>query len=146
MILKKYKDSKILVFGGIEDEKVKNYIKKAVDDPRIILVKTPNIRMAAALIKLCHVFVTNDSGLMHLAAAVQTPIVAIFGPTNYLWVSPWKTEHRIATLNLPCSPCFYYSPEPLKCKAKLNFKCLRELHPEIVMKLLNDLVKDYHQF
>ncbi len=141
LILKKFKQAKILIFGGVEDEEAKIFIEKEVNDSRVFVINTSNIRETAALIKQCDLFVTNDSGLMHLAAAVQIPIIAIFGPTNYKWVRPWKTKHRIVSLNLPCSPCFYYSPSPLRCKAKLNFKCLRELYPEMVMDAVEDILK-----
>ncbi len=137
----KFTQSRVLVFGGPEDIDAKERIRDLVrEKDRLFLVDTPTIRQAAALIHRCDIFVSNDSGLMHLAAAVGVPTVAIFGPTNYRWVHPWKVEHRIVSLELPCSPCFYYSPRPLKCQAGLDFKCLKELPASMVMGAVEELL------
>ena len=54
----------------------------------------------------CAVVVTNDSGPMHLAAAVGTPVVAIFGPTDPALTGPYGTGHTVLRVNLSCAPCF----------------------------------------
>ena len=139
---RQFPKSVVLVFGGDEDADAKKRIFELVDDKkRIFLMETPTIRDAAALIHKCDVFVSNDSGLMHLAASVKVPVVAIFGPTNPRWVFPWKVKHKIVSLNLPCSPCFYYSPRPLKCKAGLDFKCLKDLPPQLVMNAVKKILE-----
>ena len=139
---RQFPKSVVLVFGGDEDADAKKRIFELVDDKkRIFLMETPTIRDAAALIHKCDVFVSNDSGLMHLAASVKVPVVAIFGPTNPRWVFPWKVKHKIVSLNLPCSPCFYYSPRPLKCKAGLDFKCLKDLPPQLVMNAVKEILE-----
>ena len=83
--------------------------------------------------KRCNLFVTNDSSQMHIAAAMQLNVVAIIGPTNKNYIYPWKTEQKIASLNLDCSPCFFYSPKPLICtRDDVKFKCIKELKVEMV--------------
>ena len=54
----------------------------------------------------CAVVVTNDSGPMHLAAAVGTPVVAIFGPTDPALTGPYGVGHTVLRVDLPCAPCF----------------------------------------
>lgn len=60
----------------------------------------------AALLEGLDVLVTNDSGPMHLAAAVGTPVVALFGPTNPRRTGPWGTAHRLVCASVPCRPCY----------------------------------------
>jgi len=70
---------------------------------------------------------------MHIAAALGLKVVAIIGPTNQKYIYPWKTEHQIVSLNLDCSPCFFYSPRPLICtRTDLQFKCIKELSFDMV--------------
>jgi len=60
----------------------------------------------AALLEGLDVLVTNDSGPMHLAAAVGTPVVALFGPTNPRRTGPWGPAHRVVCAPVPCRPCY----------------------------------------
>jgi heptosyltransferase-2 len=81
----------------------------------------------------CNIFVTNDSSQMHIAAALGLNVTAIIGPTNQNYIHPWKTEHQIVSLNLDCSPCFFYSPTPLIChRTDVKFKCIKELTVNMV--------------
>ncbi len=137
------KSAVIFIFGGPEERPLKEFIHKNLQNStKSIIVDTKSIRETASIMKYMDAFISNDSGLMHLASALRLPVVGIFGPTNPTWVSPWKTPHRIARLNLPCSPCFYYSPRPLTCPMGLNFKCLKELKPEIVYDAFLSLMKE----
>jgi heptosyltransferase-1 len=61
----------------------------------------------AAIIRLSTVAVTNDSGSMHLAVALETPVVSIFGPTNPVHIGPYGHPESVVRLDLPCSPCNY---------------------------------------
>lgn len=140
-LLTKDHNAKILIFGGSEEQHLKDAIHKAVDSPRVISVQTFSLTNTAAVMKRCNVFVSNDSSLMHVAAALQLKVVSIIGPTNTNYIAPWKTKHEIASLNLECAPCFFYSPKPLSCSRKdLQFKCIKELSVqnvyEKVLKLL----------
>ena len=143
MIGQHYKNSVLFIFGGPEERPIKEYIEENVKDSiKTVIVETKSIRETAAIIKFMDVFISNDSGLMHLSASMQIPTVGIFGPTNPIWVRPWATKYKIVRLNLPCSPCFYYSPKPLSCPAGLDFKCLKELKPEMVYKAFESLLKE----
>jgi len=97
-----------------------------------VAMKLP-LRTAAELIRACSVFISNDSGMLHVASAVRTPTVAIFGPTNPRRTAPWQGPGEIVRLDLPCSPCFYHTSHELTCPARINFACLRELPVERVL-------------
>ena len=106
-----------------------------------LLVSNLSILQVAAIIKRCKIFITNDSGLMHIASAVDTPTIAIFGPTNPLWVHPWGVKHKIVSLGLSCSPCFFYSQHPLTCKRKENdYLCITGITTEMVLQATKDLL------
>ncbi|HZT81764.1 MAG TPA: glycosyltransferase family 9 protein [Gemmataceae bacterium] len=63
----------------------------------------------AALLRRAAVCVTNDSGSMHLAVALGRPVVAVFGPTDPLWVGPYGQPHAVVRSGVPCSPCYLRS-------------------------------------
>jgi len=120
--------AKILIFGGPTEDELKETIVKQINLPNAFAVSSHNLTESAAVMKRCNVFVTNDSSLMHIASALQLKVVAIIGPTNPNYIYPWKTEHKIVSLNLDCAPCFIYSPRPLICfRDDVKFKCIREL-------------------
>ncbi len=125
----------VVVFGTEEEyEEVKSAVRGGA-----VWFKG-NIREVAYAISKCDVFVSNDSGLMHTAAAVGVPVVAILGPTNEKWIYPWKVPHRIVVRSdLDCRPCFYYSPKPLKCRRK-DFACM-EIPAEKVFEEVINLIK-----
>ena len=60
----------------------------------------------AALIRRATVCVTNDSGPMHLAVALDRPVVSIFGPTDPVWAGPYRRDGAVLRADLPCSPCY----------------------------------------
>ncbi len=133
--------ARVLIFGGPEEYELKVEIIKHAGSKNIIAVETDSLIHTAAVMKRCNLFVTNDSSLMHVASALKLKVVALIGPTNPNYIHPWKTEHRIASLNLECSPCFYYSPKPLTCSRKdVKFKCIKELPSELVYKLSEELL------
>jgi len=72
-----------------------------------ILVKTGNLRNLAALISACDLYIGNDTGPMHIAAAVDTPVVALFGSTNHHRSGPYGEKHTVlqSGIALGCNPC-----------------------------------------
>ena len=135
------KNAKVLLFGGPDENELKAEIVSKVSSSQLLNVETKNLRQTAAAIKRSDIFVTNDSGLMHIAASLGIKIVPIIGPTNENYIHPWKTEYKTASLNLECSPCFYYSPKPLTCSRKdLKFKCLKDLSVEQVFNIVEEMI------
>jgi heptosyltransferase-2 len=137
-------NAKVLVFGGSEEQHLKDSISSLVNSPRLIPVQSFSLTNTAAVMKRCNIFVSNDSSLMHVAAALQLKVVAIIGPTNTNYISPWKTKHEIASLNLECAPCFFYSPKPLSCHRKdIQFKCIKELPVSLVYDSVKKLLQNF---
>jgi len=129
---------KILIFGGPDEIKINQEIYDSLGRNGW-LVKDTNMRQTVALMERCSLFVTNDSGLMHVAAALSLPVVAIFGPTNSVWTYPWGTEYEIVRKGLPCSPCFFYSVRPLSCRYG-DFRCIGSIEVEDVLKGIGRLM------
>lgn len=126
-------DIHFILFGAYDEIQVNYYIQEQVKNSnQVTLLYDKTIRDVAAVIGTLDAFVSNDSGLMHMACAMQTPVVAILGPTNRKYIYPWTTKHEIVSLDLPCSPCFYYSPRPLQCSLNNSFQCIKELDSERV--------------
>lgn len=131
----KEKNAKVFLFGGPEEDELKSSIDSKINSQNSFVIKTERFLQSIAIMKRCNVFVTNDSALMHIASALGLRVVAIIGPTNPHYIHPWKTEHKIVTLNLDCAPCFFYSPKPLACsRTDVQFKCIKELDVEMVYK------------
>lgn len=134
-------NARVLIFGGPEESDLKNNILDRIASDSASSVDTCTLPESVAVMKRCNVFVTNDSALMHIAAANRLKTIAIIGPTNVNYIRPWQTEHTIVSLNLDCSPCFYYSPKPLTCTRKdVEYKCVRELEVDQVYNAVIDLL------
>jgi heptosyltransferase-2 len=138
----KDKNAKILLFGGPDEKELKDNIFSQINSTDAIIVNSGSLKESAAIMKRCNVLITNDSSQMHIAAAMQLKVVAIIGPTNQNYIYPWKTEHSIVSLNLDCSPCFFYSPKPLTClRDDVKFKCIKELTVDMVYNVAISFLK-----
>lgn len=88
-------------------------------------------------------FITNDSGSMHIAAALGVPTLALFGPTNSSETSPWKAPNaRILSIYAPCAPCKKRTC-PIPVNNPNHHRCMRDLTPEIVLDALESLLRDF---
>ncbi len=97
---------------------------------RIInLVDRTSLRQAAALFQRCDVVITNDTSLMHLAAAVGAPTVSIFGPTDPANLAPRGSRHRAIAASIPCAPCY-----DRKGYRSCGTACMREISWESVYR------------
>ena len=97
-----------------------------------------NIRELMALIERADCVLTNDSGPMHMAAALKTPLVALFGSTNPKRTSPWKWG-KVLYANVPCSPCY-------RRTCNKDFSCMRLITPEMVVKAVKTELGIPHDF
>ncbi len=117
---------RFLLFCGDEDLPESEWLMER-GGASLHLARQMPIRVVAELIRACKVFVTNDSGLQHVAAAVGAPSVVIFGPTNPKRTGPWMGKSGIVRTGIKCSPCFYHTSGDLTCPMGIDFACLRDL-------------------
>jgi heptosyltransferase-2 len=141
-LIEEYK-AKILIFGGPDETELKNRIAEKINSTDVYVIESENLGQTAAIIKRCNLFITNDSSLMHVASALQLNIIVIIGPTNTNYIHPWRTNYKIVSLDLECSPCFFYSSKPLTCTRKdVKFKCIKELTVDMVLKAAIDFLAE----
>lgn len=130
--LKEYFDCEILLFGSKDEETIKQEIKNSMK-LSCRLIDQMDIRTTAALIENCDLFVSNDSGLMHIAAASGVKTVGIFGPTDPIRTAPYGRSHIVVRSGIDCSPCFSIrtTGKAIQCVHEER-KCLTCLHPDVV--------------
>lgn len=137
---------KIFLFGGPEESKLKSYIYSAINSSNVYIIDTNTLLQSAAIMSRCNLFITNDSALMHIAAALKLNIASIIGPTNINYIHPWKTNFRTISLNLECSPCFFYSPKPLTCfRNDVKFKCIKNLTVDFAFEIIKSFLLELKQ-
>lgn len=105
-VLAKKHNATILLFAGPNERELQTQVAEMMETPPIS-VQTDNLRDLAALISACNVYIGNDTGPMHIAAAVGTPVVALFGSTNHIRSGPYGDLHTIVQsgISLGCNPC-----------------------------------------
>jgi len=134
-------DVKIILHGSpTEKEMIEKSAVKMKGNP-IIAAGQTNIRQAAALIEKSDLIVCNDSGLMHVAVAVNTPVVAIYGPTDYTRTAPFGKKHKIIRKELECSPCFKLNGSTAVENCKYKYKCLLDINVSEVINVIKKQLK-----
>ena len=93
----------------------------------INLAGRTTLRQLAALIEGAELVIANDSGPMHIAAALNRPLVALFGPTNPVRTGPYGRQDAVLRLNLPCSPCYSRACTHQSCLQWLTIAPVLEL-------------------
>jgi heptosyltransferase-2 len=140
--VRKIPEAHFLLFGTKEELEANQHILDNTPKGQVTFVADKSIREVASVIKACDTFLSNDSGLMHLAAAVGTPVISLIGPTNPAYIRPWGVKNKVLTAHAPCSPCFVYSPKSLSCSEKNKFHCLYDLHVDTVVDTIREFMKD----
>ena len=121
---------RIWIFGAPADQATGEFIVSIAGKDCINLAGQTSILEALDLLAICQTVVSNDSGLMHVAAAVGTRVVAIYGSTSPAFTPPISKTAHIVSRGLDCSPCF-------KRTCPLGHKnCLNKLMPEQVLERL----------
>jgi heptosyltransferase II len=99
-------DADVILFGTAAEESVSTAISAEMHRPPINLTGKTAIADLPALLLQCHLFIGNDSGAMHVAAAVGLPVIAVFGPTDPEGTAPVTPRCTIVQQKPYCSPCF----------------------------------------
>ncbi len=121
---------KIWIFGSHKDyaagAKIQNLVGAGVKN----LCGQTSLSEAVDLLALTSTVITNDSGLMHIAAALDKPMIAIYGSSSPKMTPPLSDKAHIISLGLDCSPCYKRT-----CPKK-HLKCLRDITPDQVLELV----------
>jgi len=121
----------VWIFGSKNDQPVAARIQAATKQQCVDFTGRTSLAEAIDLLSLATSVVTNDSGLMHIAAALQKPLVAVYGSTDPGFTPPLGEHSKIVRLSLACSPCF-------KRECPLgHHACMKTLQPETVIQTLD---------
>lgn len=118
-------DADIILFGTAAEAAVSAAIAAEMRQPPINLTGKTTIGDLPALLSECHLFLGNDSGAMHVAAAVGLPVVAVFGPTDPLGTAPVTPRCTIVQEKSYCSPCFLR-------RCPTDHRCMTQVTPAAV--------------
>jgi len=124
-LLARERNIRVVLTGSKSDAGLAVEIARRSKSKPIIAAGRTSVTELAALIKRCNVFVTPDSAPMHIAAAVKTPFIAFFGPTDPARHMPPAQKSAVMRHELKCGPC--YNPHCFK-----DFKCMRSIKPKEV--------------
>ena len=116
----------ILFFHGPEEIELTDNIQKSMQSDATVYAPE-TIRGLGAMLSCCDMFVCNDSGPMHLAAALDIPTTAIFGPTDHIAWQPMSENATVVRRDMPCWPCSAH-------KCKIGWECTKKLPIEMVWK------------
>jgi len=117
----------VWLFGSVKDQAVCAEIKQTVQQDCRDFSGQTSMAEAVDLMSLVDLVISNDSGLMHVAAALDKPLIAIYGSSDPNFTPPLNDKSKIVTLALPCSPCF-------KRECPLGHSnCLREISVQRVL-------------
>jgi heptosyltransferase-1 len=121
--LSRDRELQVAVTGSRADEALAARIVQESQSPVLNLAGRTSLAELAGILRRARLAVTTDTGAMHLAAALGTPLVALFGPTAPWRTGPFGDQHHVVRLGLSCSPCLKrHCPEP---------RCLTDLRPEM---------------
>lgn len=123
----------IVILGGVETIPLAREICLDLPSRVINLAGLTSLRELAVIIQLCQVFVVNDSGPMHIGAALGVKLVALFGSTNPSCTAPYGQQEAVIYKKVSCSPC-------MKRVCPIDFKCMEQIGvEEVVQKVLMGL-------
>jgi heptosyltransferase-2 len=127
----------VLILGGPDDADTVKAIFPDGEQPENVhnLVGRTTIRQTAALMQRLDVVLCNDTGPMHLAAAVGTAVVGLFGSTNPVWTGPLGPRQFAIRGSVPCSPCYLRD-------CPYDLECFKMIDPEMVLVALRNSIDE----
>ena len=128
--------ARIIIVGGPGDKEPASRITRSLKDPMDFSGLT-NLAQTAALIEQADVFISVDSGLMHIAYGLGTPSVSLFGPGNRTKWAPKGAIHRTVYRSFSCSPCSLFGKIP---KCPYNYRCMKSIEVDEVEEAVLSLL------
>jgi lipopolysaccharide heptosyltransferase II len=135
-------DASVVLTGGPDDHAIVEEAESRLAAAGVRTLRldgTSDLVILAGILAQCRLLLTGDTGPMHLAAAVGTPIVAVFGPSMPWRYAPLVADHRIVRVDLPCSPCNRIRQPPERCVGHTP-DCLVGVTTEMVVAAGRDLL------
>ncbi len=130
---------RVVVVGSKEEGSVVDRIVGACDSDGLVTAFTGGLRELAAMFSACIASVCNDSGLMHLSAAVGTRTLGVFGPTApHFGFTPYGAGHRRIWLGFECSPCSLHGDKP--CRIAERAPCMENIDVRTVLSTLRPMM------
>lgn len=117
-----------LIIGARGEEPIARRIAERMRTRAVIMTGRTSIRELMAILTRCHLLLTNDTGPMHVAAALDVPIVSVFGPTDPSTTAPYGLPGSVVRQPVDCSPC-------LKRECPLDHRCMTSLSVEHVVEV-----------
>ena len=125
--------ARVVVVGSTAEAPLAGEIEAATRNPLVNLAGKTTVRELMALLSLSSFLVTNDSGPMHIGAALGVPLVAIFGPTDWRRTSPWSSLAKVVRVEIDCSPC-------RRRVCDRGHECMLGVTPEMVVDAARQLL------
>ena len=123
--------ARLVLLGGTDERPVADLVKEYLQQPVVDLVGRTTLRQALGILSQLRLLVTNDSGLMHAAAALSVPLVALFGSTDPVATGPFSARATVIRHPWPCSPCF-------KRTCEVGYACLNAITVDEVLAAARD--------
>lgn len=133
--------ARVVLIGGPDDRAAVDAVISRMQTAPIDLTGQTSPELLPALLTSAALLLTNDSGPMHIAAAMNTPVIALFGPTSPLRTGPYGSVHRVFTSSIPCSPCFSRT-----CRNAMPLECLTAIDPKTVVEAVREQLKKGSSF
>ncbi|MEW6306047.1 MAG: lipopolysaccharide heptosyltransferase II [Verrucomicrobiota bacterium] len=124
-----FPNAKFAILGGAEDKPLAAAIMQAHPQRCVDLTGQTTLPEMIEWVRCCDLMITNDTGPMHVAAALRKPVVALFGPTSPHFTGPYGQIERVMRVSLPCAPCLKGT-----CSNPNTIECLRAIAPDAVLK------------
>jgi lipopolysaccharide heptosyltransferase I len=131
---------RVVLIGGPDERTDAESLKALMRTAPVDLTGRTAPGLLPALLDGAALLITNDSGPMHVAAAVGTPVVAMFGPTSPVRTGPYGTGHAVLTHAVSCRPCFSRT-----CRNVDPLVCLKGIAPETVVREATRLLARDHE-
>ena len=125
------------IVGSGDELPVAEAVRDAMRAPAIVIAQRWQWGTLAALIERAALFLGHDTGMMHLAHAVGTPVVAVFGPSDPQIYGGYSQRSRIVWHPTPESPCFYEGVAPVLCACA--GQCMRNVEVEHVLQAIGQV-------
>lgn len=130
-------DLYLLYFGDAASIPVVKQICRGLPSRVINFAGLTSLRELAALIQQCTLLLTNDSGPMHIADALGTPLVALFGSTSDVVTGPYRSSGKVIHKHVSCSPCYQRT-------CPIDFRCMRQISSQEVVEEMQHILRQRH--